>query len=57
MSVGRDFQRIPRNQHRTRLLLAVKAQQHVGEAENGTGRFAATPQDGFRQGMIGAVRE
>ena len=57
MSVGRDFQRVPGDQHRTWLLLAVETQQYIGKAEDGTGRFATTSQDGFRQSVIGAVRE
>ena len=57
MSIGWDFQRVPGDEHRARLLLAVETQQHIGEAENGTGWFAASPQDGFRQSVIGAVGE
>lgn len=57
MSVGSDFQRVPGDEHGARLLLAVEAQQHIGKTENGTRRLAAAPQDGFRQGVIGAMRE
>ena len=57
MPVGRHFQRVPGDQHRARLLLAVEPQQHIGKAEDGAGRLAAASQDGFRQRVIGAMRE
>jgi hypothetical protein len=39
------------------LFLAVETQQHIGEAENGTGGLAVSSQDGLWQGMIGAMGE
>ena len=57
MPVGWDFQRIPCDKHGTRLLFAVKAQQQVRKAKNGTGRLSAAPQNRFRQGMVGAMSE
>ena len=57
MPVGRDFERVPRDEHGARLLLAVEAQQAIRKAENGAGRLAAAPQDCLRQRVIGAVRE
>ena len=38
-----------------RLLIAVEAQQHVRKAKDGASRFVATPEDCFRQGVIGAM--
>ena len=55
MPIGGDFQRVPGDKHSARLLLAVKAQQHIRKSEYGTCRFTATPQDRFREGMIGAM--
>ena len=57
MPIGGGFQRIPRDKHGARLLISVEPQQHIGKAENGTSGFAATPQDCFRQGVIGAMGE
>jgi hypothetical protein len=48
MPIGGHFKRIPSDKHGARLLLAVEPQQHIGKSEDGTGRFTATPQDGFR---------
>ena len=39
MPVGRNFERIPRHKHGTRLLFAVEAQQNIGKAKDGTGRL------------------
>ena len=43
--------------HSARLFIAVKAQQHIRKSEDGAGRFAASSQYCFREGVIGAVRE
>ena len=57
MTIGRRPLSVPRDQHRARPFRPVEPQQHIGKAENGAGRLAAAPQDRFRQGVIGAVRE
>jgi hypothetical protein len=57
MPIGGDFQRIPRDKHRARLLFAVEPKQHVGKAQDGAGRLGAAPQDCFWKGVIGAVCE
>jgi len=41
----------PTPQAQREALIAVEAQQHIGKAEDGAGRFAAPPQDCFRQGV------
>ncbi len=38
-------------------LALVEAQQKIGKAEDGTGALVATPADGLRQCVIGAMRE
>jgi hypothetical protein len=48
MPVGGDFQRIPCDEHGARLLFAVKAQQKVRKAKNGTGELSAAPQNRLR---------
>ncbi len=55
--VSRDIERIPGDKHGARLLFAVEAQQHVGKAEDGSGRSSPLPQYRFRQGVVGAMRE
>ncbi len=57
MPVGRDFERVPRDDHRARLFLAVKTQKEIGKTENRAGRFSSAAQDGLWQCVIGAVRE
>ena len=57
MPVGGDFQRIPCDEHGTRLLFAVKAQQKVRKAKNGPARLPAVPQNRLRQGVVGAMSE
>ena len=55
MPVGRNLERVPGHQHGTRLLITVEPQQHIGKAEDGACGFSASPQDCFRQGVIGAM--
>jgi hypothetical protein len=50
-------QRVPGYQQRMRLFLAVTTQQKIGKAEDGPGGLAASPQDRFRQGVVGAMGE
>ena len=57
MPVGGNFQRVPGDKDGARLLLAVKTQQKIGEAEDGAGLLAAASQDCLRQGVVGAVGE
>ena len=55
--VGLRFERIPADQHRTRLLGAIELQQAIGETEDRTRRPPAIASNRLRQRMIGAVRE
>ena len=57
MPVGRDFERVPGDDHGARLFLAVKTQKEIGKTENRAGRFSSAPQDGLWQCVIGAVRK
>ena len=55
--VGLRFERVPADQHRARLLGAIKLQQAIGETEDCARRPSAIAADRLRQRMIGAVRE
>jgi hypothetical protein len=55
MPVGGDVQRVPGDKHRTRLFIAIEAEQHIGKAKDGTGGLTATPEDRFREGVIGTM--
>jgi hypothetical protein len=55
--VGLRLQRVPSDQHRSRLLAAVKLQQPIGKAENGAGRLVAVTPDRLGQGVIRAMRK
>jgi len=50
-------QRIPANQHSTRMLCLVKSQQEVGKADEGASALATAPNDGLRKAVICAMRE
>lgn len=57
VSISGLFERVPTDQHGTRALALVEAQQKIGKAEDGTGALVAAPADGLRQRVIGAMRE
>ncbi len=57
MPIGGLLVRIPADQHRARLLLAVEPQQQIGKAENSAGGPVALSADVLRQRVIGAMRE
>jgi hypothetical protein len=57
MPVGGHVQRVPGDKHSARLLIAIEAEQHIGKAKDCTGGLTATPEDRFRKGVIGTMRE
>jgi hypothetical protein len=65
MSLGRDVQRVPADQDRSRLLRLIKAQEkvhdirrsEVSESHDGAAAFTVLPQNGLGQRMVGAMCE
>jgi hypothetical protein len=57
VAIGGDLERVPSDQHGSRLLGAVEAHEIIGEAEKRAGRLLAFAQDRFWQCVIGAVCE
>ena len=57
MPVSGDVQCVPGDKHGAWLLIAIEAEQHIGKAKDSTGGFPATPEDRFRKGVIGTMRE
>src|SRR5262245_13467827 len=55
MPVCGDVQRVPGNKYSARLLVAIEAQQHIGKAKDSAGGLPATPENRFREGVIGTM--
>src|SRR4029434_8757537 len=55
MPICRDVQRIPGDKHSERLLIAIEAQKHIGKAKDSAGGLTATPENRFREGVIGTM--
>ena len=57
VAVGRHLERVPGDEHGARLLGLPQADEHVGEADERSGRTAVGAADRLRQRVVRAVRE